>query len=167
MLCEKCHKQEATIHLARIVAGAMTSHDYCGDCGEPVLTDFHEGAARPALLNPADIWSDALDQVLTPGDDYAKAAYLFIFDGLERAMTRRKQGPHVTGRELLEALHDLAQEKFGRKAKATLNAWGVFTCEDFGEMVFSLVGWRMLAKTPTDSMDDFRGGYDFETAFPE
>jgi uncharacterized repeat protein (TIGR04138 family) len=167
VLCEKCHEREATIHVTQVIADKVTSHDYCESCGEPVLAQFQDENARPRPLESAGIWSEALDQFLAPGNPYAKAAYLFVFEGLDRAVARRKQGRHVTGRELLEALHDLAQKKFGHKAKAMLNSWGVFTCEDFGEIVFALVDWKILAKLPTDCMEDFRGGYDFETAFPE
>jgi hypothetical protein len=34
MLCEKCHKREATVHLTSCVAGesGVIHHDFCEDC---------------------------------------------------------------------------------------------------------------------------------------
>ena len=55
---------------------------------------------------------------------------------------------------------------YGKRAKATLNGWGIFKCEDFGEIVFNLIEAGLLIKQEKDSKADFHGGYDFDTAFP-
>ena len=46
-----------------------------------------------------------------------------------------------------------------------LEEWGIRNCSDFGNLVFNMVETRLLAKTETDSLADFLGGYDFEEAF--
>lgn len=46
-----------------------------------------------------------------------------------------------------------------------LNSWGIRQCADFGQIVFNLVNKDVLGKTDEDSIHDFDGGYDFETAF--
>ncbi len=72
---------------------------------------------------------------------------------------------HVSGQELLGGIRSYALEQFGPMALTVLNEWGVRKCEDFGELVFNMVESHLLAKTKKDSRDDFKGGYDFDTAF--
>ena len=50
-------------------------------------------------------------------------------------------------------------------AKTVLNRWGVSRGEDFGEIVFNLVGKGILGKNDKDRREDFSGGFDFEEAF--
>ena len=50
-------------------------------------------------------------------------------------------------------------------ALVVLGEWGIHRCEDFGEIVFNMVEYELLAKTDKDSRDDFKGGYDFEDVF--
>ena len=73
---------------------------------------------------------------------------------------------HISGQKLLEALRELTIESFGKRAKATLNSWGIFKCEDFGEIVFNLVEAQLLAKSTDDDKAEFQNGFDFDTAFP-
>ena len=72
---------------------------------------------------------------------------------------------HVTGQALLEGVRLYALHQYGPMALALLNEWGVHRGEDFGEIVFNMVECRLLAKTEKDSREDFKNGYDFETAF--
>ena len=110
-----------------------------------------------------------LDGLVAKDSRYAKAAYLFVQAGLARAQKMfwepGKPG-HMSGAQLLEGLRELAIESYGKRAKATLNGWGIFKCEDFGEIVFNLIAAGLLIKQEKDSKADFHGGYDFDTAFP-
>jgi len=47
-----------------------------------------------------------------------------------------------------------------------LNSWGIFKGEDFGEIVFNLIEAGLPTKQAEDTKADFKGGYDFDTAFP-
>jgi uncharacterized repeat protein (TIGR04138 family) len=46
-----------------------------------------------------------------------------------------------------------------------LGYWGVRRGEDFGEMVYNFIREGVFGKTETDSIEDFKGGYDFHEAF--
>ena len=46
-----------------------------------------------------------------------------------------------------------------------LGKWGINATEDFGRIVFALVDAGLLRKTDEDTIDDFRGVYDFRDAF--
>jgi uncharacterized repeat protein (TIGR04138 family) len=74
---------------------------------------------------------------------------------------------HVTGQQLLEGIRQLAIQEFGYMARVVLEQWGVRQASDFGEIVFILVSNGLMGKTDDDSLDDFRGGYDFRKAFDE
>ena len=44
-------------------------------------------------------------------------------------------------------------------------SWGIGRCEDFGEMVFSLIRAGIFGKTDTDRPEDFQNAYTFHDAF--
>jgi uncharacterized repeat protein (TIGR04138 family) len=104
------------------------------------------------------------------GFAYDKRAYEFVREGLQRTLAihaaEHEPGRHVSAAELLDALRSLALERFGSRARQELALWGVFRCEDFGEIVFSMIDHGLFGKRPEDKKEDFCGGYDFESAFP-
>jgi uncharacterized repeat protein (TIGR04138 family) len=87
-------------------------------------------------------------------------------------MDRLKEGDdpaapprHISGRELLEGIRELAIERFGPLALDVLREWGVRRTEDFGNIVFNLVNAGLLGASDEDSPRDFAGGYDFNEVF--
>ena len=50
-------------------------------------------------------------------------------------------------------------------ARVVLTHWGITKTEDFGNIVFNMIGKSLLSKTEADSIDDFKGVYDFNAAF--
>jgi len=76
-----------------------------------------------------------------------------------------KRQAHVSGKELLECVREFAVEQYGPMTKTVLSHWGVTSTEDFGNIVFNLVERKVLSKTDTDSIEDFKNVYDFNAAF--
>lgn len=72
---------------------------------------------------------------------------------------------HLTGQELCEAIRRYALEQFGYMAKPVLNAWGVRSTGDFGNIVFNLIEIERMKKTDQDQRADFDDVYDFDDAF--
>lgn len=118
---------------------------------------------------------DALIQAVrnTP---YPLEAFLFVQRGLEFA-ARRVHGPrredaeapsrHISGRELSEGIRDLALQEYGPLARLVFDHWKVRSTDDFGAMVFAMIGTGMLSKTDEDRLEDFHAVYDFRQAFPD
>ncbi len=98
---------------------------------------------------------------------YHAEAYSFVLDGLNHTLSGLQEHRHVEGRELLEGIRELAKEKFGLLARTVLANWGISTTRDFGEIVFTLVNYGMMAKTDDDEMEDFDNVYEFKKAFDE
>jgi uncharacterized repeat protein (TIGR04138 family) len=104
---------------------------------------------------------------------YKAGAYFFIVDAIDytvRSLDRAsKEGSerHVTGQELCEGIRKFAIEQFGPMALAVLQSWGLQRTDDFGEIVFNLIGAEKLRKTEADRKEDFAGGYDFHEAFAQ
>jgi uncharacterized repeat protein (TIGR04138 family) len=104
---------------------------------------------------------------------FDRKAYEFVRLGLDHTVKeqRKREGAraersrHVTGRELLEGLRVFALEQFGPMAKTVLNNWGVSRCQDFGDIVFNLIEYKVFSKTENDRPEDFKGLYDFDEAF--
>lgn len=171
MRCDKCQQNDATIFLTQVVEGDTTKVALCATCGEP----FTKGAISPhqllELLHGAgsggsslrDPFSDVAEQ----DPRYAKEAFWFVRDGVDRAVTSlSRSSRHVTAKELLDALRSLALERYGLTAREQLRAWGVTRCEDFGEIVFTLIEHGIFGRRPEDKKQDFSDGYDFTAAFP-
>ena len=116
-------------------------------------------------------FEDGVERIQKQDVRYHRDAYHFLREALDftqKHPARRNQDrptKHVSGQELLEGIRGYALEEFGPMAISVLEEWGVKGCPDFGELVFNMVETNLLAKTETDSREDFRNGYDFVTAF--
>lgn len=106
-----------------------------------------------------------LSQILLRDDRFARDAYRFVQEGLEFTVQRRGRRGHVSPRELLEGLRDMAKERFGLMARTVLNQWGITKTGDFGEIVFNLVDEQIMSKEESDTREDFQDVYDFEEIF--
>lgn len=115
-------------------------------------------------------FEEALPQILEKDPRYQRDAYLFVREALDFtqknvAKDAKGQMRHITGQELLGGIRDFALQQFGPMAMLVLEEWGIHNCADFGEIVFNMVEGNLLAKTETDSREDFKNGYDFFEAF--
>ena len=104
---------------------------------------------------------DPLRELLRKDRRYVRQSYHFVQEALEHAFTLRGKREHVTGRDLLRAIRDLAAENFGLLAPTVFRTWGVNSTVDFGHIVFNLVEVKLMKKQAGDSLDDFREGFDF------
>lgn len=115
-------------------------------------------------------FTEALEQVVAADPRYDKEAYLFLQDALDFTMKSRKKqktdlSRHVTGQELLDGVRQFALKEYGPMVPTVFETWGIRRCDDFGEMVYNLIRVGIFGKTDSDTIDDFRNGYDFHEAF--
>ncbi|MFH1313591.1 MAG: Minf_1886 family protein [Candidatus Eisenbacteria bacterium] len=96
---------------------------------------------------------------------YKLESYIFVINAVEFTMRSLRRRGHVSGRELLEGIKGLAKREFGPMAKTVFESWGVAKTEDFGEIVFKLIGAGILGKTDKDSREDFTNVFDFNDVF--
>jgi uncharacterized repeat protein (TIGR04138 family) len=121
-----------------------------------------------------------LHELVQTDPRYAYEAYEFLFSALahtqkllgrvpplEPSGGEPQQDYHVSGRQLLEGVRDLALREFGLMARTVFRVWGINRTDDFGEIVFRLVEADLMSKTPKDSRDDFHEVYDLDKALVE
>ncbi|MBI1379672.1 MAG: hypothetical protein GC161_01135 [Planctomycetaceae bacterium] len=102
---------------------------------------------------------------------YSAEAYRFLLEGLEVAVhlagKGQLEGPerHITGRDVLRGLEAHGTKLFGPLAPGVWRRWGVRRSIDWGHIVFALVAKGHLSRQESDSLDDFRGGADFDQVF--
>ena len=106
-----------------------------------------------------------VEDIYSKDSRYKPDAYEFVAAALHFSQKKLKRQGHILGRELLEGLKEFAIEQFGPMAKAVLNHWGIHRTEDVGNIVFNLIEKKFFFRTETDSLDDFKNVYDFESAF--
>ena len=113
-----------------------------------------------------------MDEVIRRDGRYPAEAFAFLHEGLNKAVRDvfgEQAAPegqrHVSGKQLCEALRDLAVERWGMLARTVLARWNIRKTVDFGNMVYLLIDNNYMRKTDEDSLDDFRDVYDFDKAF--
>src|SRR3954454_24013196 len=115
-------------------------------------------------------FTEALDSIVATDPRYQREGYIFLRDALDFTTKQQKKLKgaairHVAGPELLEGVRQYALKEFGPMALSVLSHWGVHRCEDIGGMVFNLIGAGIFGKTDEDSIEDFKGVYQFQDAF--
>ena len=105
---------------------------------------------------------------------YTYEAYEFLFAALTHTQKRLgrvaagsesgETAPqsHVSGRELVEGIRDLAVREFGLMARVVFKLWGINRTGDFGELVFNLVEAGLMNKTDQDCRTDFENVFDLD-----
>jgi uncharacterized repeat protein (TIGR04138 family) len=171
MVCEQCQKNEATIFLTQVCEGETTRSALCATCGAPLIqhtvSPEQLGGWLQSGQTNAPFPFPTFDEVADSDPHYPREAFLFVRDGVNHAVRSHPAGSlHVTVAELLDALRALAIEKYGPNAREQLRSWGVTRCQDFGQIVFTLIERGVFGKRPEDKIEYFEDGYDFTTAFP-
>jgi uncharacterized repeat protein (TIGR04138 family) len=115
-------------------------------------------------------FGEKLDHIVQQDPRFNREAYLFLRDALDHTVKLRKKSKegvdqHVSGQQLLEGIRQYALKQFGPMVPTVFSYWGVRRGEDFGEMVYHFIREGVFGKTETDSIEDFKGGYDFHEAF--
>jgi uncharacterized repeat protein (TIGR04138 family) len=113
-----------------------------------------------------------LDDLVRRDPRYAYEAYEFTFAALAHAQKLLGREPaddeegevHVSGRELLDGVRDLALREFGLLARTVFRLWGVNRTDDFGEIVFNLIDAGLMSKNDGDDRLDFHAIYDLDEA---
>ncbi len=98
---------------------------------------------------------------------YSFEAYQFVLLSLRFLMNQFKKPRHVSGKELLNAIKDYGMDQYGFLTPLVFESWGVKETMDFGHIVFDLVEMDVLKKTEGDSIEDFKGVFEFGPAFRE
>jgi uncharacterized repeat protein (TIGR04138 family) len=116
-----------------------------------------------------------LEEVVRRDPRYAYEAYEFLYAALAHTQkmlgiqqtgdaSTEQQVQHVSGRQLLEGVRDLALKEFGLMARTVFRIWGINRTDDFGEIVFNLVEAQLMSKTDEDTRADFHAVYDLDQA---
>lgn len=109
---------------------------------------------------------------------YAPESFEFIRCGLEHTVrmvhgegviteAAPDRSRHVSGQQLCLGLRDYAIRQYGMLARTVLTRWGIRRTDDFGRIVFAMIDVGIMHKTEQDTLEDFRGVYDFGEAFEQ
>jgi uncharacterized repeat protein (TIGR04138 family) len=116
-----------------------------------------------------------LAEVVRKDPRYTYEAYEFVFAALHHTQKILGRLPHesggetpiapqhhVSGKELLQGIRDLARSEFGLMAPTVFRLWGIRRTDDFGEIVFNLVESKLMSKTDEDTRADFHELFDLD-----
>ena len=116
---------------------------------------------------PYLLFHHAVSQSLEKDTRYHPHAYEFVRDALHVAAKHFREGQtdhHVSGQEVLEGVRQHALAEYGPMSFTILSEWGLHRGEDIGNIVYNLIDTGYFGKNDGDSLEDFAGGFDFETA---
>jgi len=141
------------------------------------------GTAVPGLsknYNTMTIFNDKLAEIVQNDPRFTYEAYEFIYQALHHTQRMLAKLPdedtpidpadkrfHVSGRELVRGICDLALQEFGRMARTVFRMWGINKTDDWGHIVFNLVEHELMSKTADDTMADFHELFDFDQVLLE
>ena len=106
-----------------------------------------------------------VEEICVKDSRYKPDAYEFVMQALYFTQKKIKRQGHMSGKELVEGIRDFAVQEYGPMSKTLLLHWGINKTEDFGNIVFNMIGKKVLSKTENDSVNDFKDVYDFEKTF--
>ena len=108
---------------------------------------------------------DRLKCVAARDGRYHINASRFVYEALDYTVKQLEKKRHISGRELLEGIKNLAIEQFGALAIMVFDVWGLHKTDDFGNIVFNLVEAEMMSRSEDDTRDDFHDVYKFRDVF--
>lgn len=106
-----------------------------------------------------------LKEVVRADGRYHINAYRFIYEALDFTVRRLDKRRHISGRELLEGVRDLALKEFGALAVMVFDVWGLHKTGDFGDIVFNLVEAGLMSRSDQDNREEFNDVYEFRDVF--
>lgn len=116
-------------------------------------------------------FDDAVRRSVQNDPRFHPAAYELVRDALHIASKKFRDenddDQHVTGQELLAGFRDHVLCEYGPLSLMILDLWGVHRGEDVGSIVYNLINVGYFGKNDGDSIEDFAGGYDFQSAFTD
>ena len=116
------------------------------------------------------LFAQAVHHAVQRDARYRPEAYELVRVALNHASERFRKDDddqHVTGQELLEGFREHVIKEFGPMALTLLQQWGLHRGLDVGHIVYNLIEIGYFGKNDGDSLEDFDGGYDFQSAFTD
>ena len=115
-------------------------------------------------------FAEAVDSILGEDPRYHRDVYPFVRDALDFTVKQQKKSKegllrHVTPGQLLDGIRLFALKEFGPMVPTVFGYWKVCSCEDLGHIVFNMIRKEILGKNESDTLEQFRHGYDFHEAF--
>ncbi|MBI3601737.1 MAG: hypothetical protein HY209_02425 [Candidatus Omnitrophica bacterium] len=81
---------------------------------------------------------------------YPVDAYEFVMEALSFAQKKFQEAKHINGQEFSEGIKGLLIKKFGPMTIAVLDYWGIKKTQDFGNIVYNLKQYKIIAKDQQD-----------------
>ncbi|MGA3170062.1 MAG: Minf_1886 family protein [Chthoniobacteraceae bacterium] len=115
-------------------------------------------------------FAEAVDRIIQEDPRFHREVYSFVRDALDFTVKQQKKNRegvsrHVSPTQLLDGIRVFALKEFGPMVMTVFNYWNVHSCEDLGHIVFNMIRKEILGKNDSDTIEQFRDGYDFNAAF--
>jgi uncharacterized repeat protein (TIGR04138 family) len=111
------------------------------------------------MLN--DELQNIIDSIVNREKRYHKDAYKFVNAAVQYTVAKSSSGGgHVRAEELLAGIAEFAMQEYSIFYEDIFKSWGIYKASDIGNIVFALIGEKVLGASPEDSIDDFNIDFD-------
>ena len=104
----------------------------------------------------------SIEELARQDKRYPPAAYMMVFEGLECALSKLPARRHVTPRELVEGVRDVALRDWGLLARTVLESWNIRNTGEIGDLVFNLIEKKLLVAGAEDNRAQFEDAFDLQ-----
>lgn len=113
--------------------------------------------------------------IRTRASQFPEEAFEFVREGLRHTVESHhgcsaqpnpgEDRRHISGHQLCLGLKAFALHRYGLLAGLVLSRWGLTRTDDFGTIVYAMIDRKELRASEKDSIEDFKGAFDFAEAF--
>lgn len=107
----------------------------------------------------------SIEELVREDRRYPPAAYMLVFEGLESALQKLPARRHVTPRELVDGVREVALREWGLMARTVLESWNIRNTGEIGDLVFNLIEKKLLVAGAEDQRSHFEDAFEFHEGF--
>lgn len=103
-------------------------------------------------------FEDAVNELTRKHKEFTPEAYYFMREAIDYAAEQLNKGtsqPNLSAKELYLGACAYALEEYGAMARKVLEYWGIYTTQDFSNVVYNLIEAGVFGKQKDDSPSDF------------
>ena len=115
-----------------------------------------------------DFFKQGVRLIMEDDDTYPPEAYEFIRQSVSYAQRKKSQheeSNQVSTAELVLEIKNYALKEYGPMAFYLLKKWSIDSTDDFGNIIYNLIEYKIFGEGDHDQRQDFNNAYNFHDVF--
>ena len=121
-------------------------------------------------MSEEDFFNQGVRLICEEDDRYPPEAYTFMrkavdYTSKKKIREKHDKDAHISTNELVDGIKSFALTEYGPMTRFVLSKLGIHSTEDFGNIIFNLIEFKIFGSNENDDQDDFKDAYSFDDAF--